>query len=271
VKVKLLDFLKKIVPGANSMEKQLEKNKDVLEKSIAIKEEIAKWLADAQYEKVSLGENCNSAWYLKESGNKKASYPFDWIFSSPAIVEHAVKDDFVSFLDKEFIFQVSENKAGHTLYHSSLFNHKNPLKSDVEYSYYQRSVDRFLKLVKNKDAHILFVFTVIQEYDKRPDWKNGFDRSFKMPIEQDLGYFKNTIRLIKEINSKSKFIFINQFTESTLALDLKDIQKDCLWLDFHSQGRNTGVKYLDDLDDRIMKNIYQGLYQEESKSFTTRF
>ena len=29
---------------------------------------------------VSLGQNCSSAWYLKQLGLKLESYPFDWIF-----------------------------------------------------------------------------------------------------------------------------------------------------------------------------------------------
>ncbi len=257
-----MSLLKKIISANNSLEKQLEQNKEILDKSLAIQKEIANWLSDAPYEKVSLGENCNSAWYLKETGNKKASYPFDWIFSSPAIVGHAIQDNFKSFLNTELIFQVNENKAGHSLYHSSLFNHKNPLKSDVEYRYYQRTTERFLTLLKRSDAHILFVFTVIQEHDKRPDWKNGFDRSFSMPKDQDLSFFEETMNIIKKVNPRSKFIFINQYTEGKLVLELQKIQEDCLWIDFYSQGRNTGVKYLDDLDDRIIKNIYQGMFQE---------
>ena len=35
---------------------------------------------------VSIGENCSSAWYLKQVGLKRASYPFDWAFSSPDII-----------------------------------------------------------------------------------------------------------------------------------------------------------------------------------------
>lgn len=76
-----------------------------------ISSKINSWLGNTGYECISLGENCNSSWYIKETDNKKASYPFDWIFSSPEIIIHAVKDDFKSFLNKAQIFPVGKKKS----------------------------------------------------------------------------------------------------------------------------------------------------------------
>jgi hypothetical protein len=48
-------------------------------------------------EVISLGENCNSAWYIKQVGLKKSSYPFDWIYCSPEIINHCIKDSFKTY------------------------------------------------------------------------------------------------------------------------------------------------------------------------------
>ena len=92
--------------------------------------EIKKWLKGHDREKKSLSQNCNVAFYLKETNCKNASYPFDWIFPSGKIVLHAIKDDFNIFIDDNLIINVSDNRAGHEFYHSYLFNHKKSLKKD---------------------------------------------------------------------------------------------------------------------------------------------
>lgn len=239
-----------------------EKHKEnILFQAKNISREIYLWICGCEYKKVSLGQNCNSAWYLKESNNKSASYPFDWIFSSQEIVLHAVKDNFKSFLDKEMIFTINKEKAGHCFYHSRMFNHKNPLNSDEEYNYYKRCVHRFKDTLHSKKP-IIFIYTVINEPDKRPSWSDGFNREIKKPVHQSIESFSKLINFIKNINPNSKFLFINQLTEGKLKIESKFINKDIIWIDFTSRGENTGVKYLDLIDDTIIKIIYQGLNKE---------
>ena len=117
-------------------------NKRLSSSLFLLKNEISEWKEQQKYTLVSLGQNCNSSWYLKETGNKEASYPFDWIFSSQKIVVDAINDRFESFIDKRNIISLWE-KAGNKIYHSSLFNHRNPVKSEEDYSYYKRVIERF--------------------------------------------------------------------------------------------------------------------------------
>ncbi len=241
-------------------------NTEVVLKATEISNTINRWLSNDYYEKVSMGENCNSSWYLKETGNKNASYPYDWIFSSGDIITHTIKDEFKSFLNKELIFHIKKNKAGHSLYHSNLFNHRNPLKSDKDYDYYERGVERFLNLLKDQEKSILFVCTVIQEKEKRLDWANGFDRDYKLPINQGLEAFTETMELIKSIHKNVKFIFINQTTEGKFNLEIDTITSDVLWIDFCSEGANSGVQYRNENDDLIMKIIYKGMFQKNDLS-----
>lgn len=235
-------------------------NSSIVLEAVDISNSLKKWLGNKNYEKVSIGENCNSAWYLKETNNKKASYPFDWIFSSSEIVNHAINDNFNAFLDKEKIFTVNKNKGGHKIYHSSLFNHRNPLTSEENYNYYVRASERFNNLIKS-EASILFVCTVIQEPQKRVSWAKGFDREIEIPNNQNIETFRSLIQNLKKRNSNCKFVFINQFTEYDPKIEFKIIDDTITWVDFYSKGKNSGVKYLDEYDDTIMKIIYKSFSQ----------
>src|ERR1700709_738096 len=46
---------------------------------------------------IGLGTLCLTSQTLKQMGFKKSSMPFDWIFSSPEMVEHAIANDFREF------------------------------------------------------------------------------------------------------------------------------------------------------------------------------
>tara|TARA_R110000822_G_scaffold73498_1_gene176603 strand:- start:28 stop:753 length:726 start_codon:yes stop_codon:yes gene_type:complete len=234
-------------------------NTNIILKAVEISNTINNWLSNVKYNKISIGENCNTSWYLKSTGNKDASYPYDWIFSNTKIVTHSIKDNFQSFLNKDLIFQVNENKAGHSLYHNGMFNHLSPLKSDNNYQYYKRASNRFIETLNNPNNNILFVCTVLPETNKRPDWASGFTSDFKLPNNQTLESFNSLIKAIKNVNSNSKFIFINQFTNNTPKIEIKTTTQDCLWLDYYSEGSNNGVQYLNELDDLVMKIIYKGM------------
>ena len=234
----------------------------VLVEAAKISNVIYDWQKDEYFEKISIGQNCNSSWYLKQTNNRKSSYPFDWIFSSSEIVTHAIKDGFVSFLDKKSIFPINNGSAGHLFYHSKMFNHKSPVNSGEDYDYYKRCVDRFINII-NSGKSIIFVCTVINEPDKRPSWSNGFDRQIRKPENQSIETFSSLIAAIKQINPNSKFLFINQLTGRELEIKHKFFTQDVIWIDFFSKGENTGVKYLNILDDTIIKIIYNGLNEKK--------
>ena len=81
------------------------------------------------------------------------SYPFDWIFSNLNMVNDCIENDFVDFLDKKQYIDIGSNsKCGHIKYHAGLFNHKNPLKNNEDYFYYERCVNRFRQLIKSQES-----------------------------------------------------------------------------------------------------------------------
>ncbi len=211
---------------------------------------------------ISLGENCNSAWYIKAVGLKKASYPFDWIYSSPEIVLDCINNQFDKYLDKSLMFKTrSGNSAGHTYYHSSLFNHKNPLKTEDDYQYYKRCVERFKK-VFDSPSEIIFVITVITETEKRSGagWAKGFDRNFKLPIKLTNNSMMEFMNTLKVNHSNAKFLFIEQLTEQDPSIEIIDKQQDnFVWIRHTSFQRNTGVFYKHKTDDAVAKIVYSAL------------
>lgn len=228
--------------------------------SIQASIKLRKWLGSYDYEKISVGENCNSSWYLKETNNKKASYPFDWIFSSPMIILDLINSDFKYFLDKNQIFSINKGEsAGHKLYHLQMFNHKNPYSSVESLNYYKRAVERFQKKLYSEDP-ILFVCTVLNESLKRKDWSNGFTSDYPLPVNQNSNDFLIFKNFLKSKNSNIKLLCVEQNTESLKrSIDIDFIDEDICWVKFNSAGKNNGVKYLNFLDDLVCKLIYFGL------------
>ena len=230
-----------------------------------VSQELKELQKNTFYEKVSLGQNCNSAWYLKSTQNKRASYPFDWIFTSFEIIEHCIQNKFNKFLDRKEIVSLSSEKAGHQLYHSSMFNHRNPLISQQNYDYYERCVVRFMNLLKN-NTPTFFICFVINEPDKRISWSKGFNNNFSLPINQDVNSANKVLELLNANLSNCKFLFINQTTEGNLSLKYDFYSKNLIWVDFTAKGKNSGLKYLDHIDDRLMKIIFNGFSTNNEKN-----
>lgn len=217
---------------------------------------------EAEHEVLSIGENCNTAWYIKLAGLKKASYPFDWIYSSPEIVAHCIKDNFKTFLDKNLIFKTrSGNSAGHTFYHASLFNHRNPLKTENDYTYYQRCVERFIKKI-NSDNNLIFIMTLVTETHKRSGagWAKGFNKNFELPFNQQIEAMTDLMYLLKSKNPKCRFLFIEQHTEQSPKIEvIASKMNDFIWIKHTAFQRNTGVFFKHKTDNAVAKILFSAL------------
>lgn len=211
------------------------------------------------YEVVSIGENCSSAWYLKELKLKDSSYPFDWIFSSPAIVNHCIESNFLDYLDKSHIFESIDKKyAGHRLYHTAMFNHRSPLKSDEDYEYYVRCCERFRVLMKSqKDC--LFVLTLINEPKKREKWANGFTKDFPREENQNIQTALPLLEKLLNIKPTSKFLIIDHYTKQKRSVSAKKVSSNIFSVTFNAAGTSNGVYYTDIIDDLGYKMIFSAL------------
>lgn len=230
-----------------------------LNRATEVQQELKEWLGTSDHEKVGLGQNCNASWYLKATENKRASYPFDWIFTTPEFIKDMLSDNFEALLNKDLLISRGLD-AGHERYHGWLFGHRNPASSAADHAFFHRCVERWNELMLSQKP-VLFVTVVLNESDKRKRWKEGFSKDFSMPKEQKLEDFKTMIQQISSRNPNCKFLFIEQYTQEPFELSVIEKNEEAFWLKFCSIDKNTGVQYLNKVDDEVMKTILKGLNQ----------
>lgn len=120
---------------------------------------------------VGLGTLCLTSQFLKQLGLKEASMPFDWIFSSPEMIHHAIRDDFKEFLDLGNVEEIpldrrphpELHRANHTFYRDHfgvhfIYNHHEPSLNDADHDYFVRCVERFRALLRSSDDVIFLQF-----------------------------------------------------------------------------------------------------------------
>jgi len=110
---------------------------------------------------ISAGTHCYAAFALKQLGLKKYSLPFDWTFSSLAMVADCLNDDFAKFLDAKYYSKIAEagdqiasNACDHLYYRdrygiTAVFNHHNPAENAQARLYLSRCVARFRHVLKS--------------------------------------------------------------------------------------------------------------------------
>ncbi|MCF8463413.1 MAG: papain-like cysteine peptidase [Flavobacteriales bacterium] len=232
-----------------------------LKRANEIQTEIKNWLGKTEHENVGLGQNCNSSWYLKATENKRASYPFDWLFTTPEIIQDMLSDNFEAFTNRNQLIPHGLD-AGHKRYHEWLFGHRNPANSDSDFEFLKRCIERWNSLMQSQKP-VAFVTVVLNEFEKRKRWRDGFSKDFSLPKNQTLTDFDSMMDKLQSINPNCKFLFIEQFTEQRFELSNLHQDERSLWIKFCSVDANTGVQYLNSVDDEIMKTIYGGLQQDQ--------
>lgn len=212
---------------------------DARKSAESVRNQIANWKAEGATP-IGMGQNCCTSWYMKQSENKFASYPFDWIVTSPEIIIDILDDDFNRLLDRSQIISKTY-RAGHSYYHDIMFGHRNPALSNDDHAYFLRCVERWKNLMKDQPP-VVFVTIVLNEVDKRKDVLNGFNGNMKPPRDQKLADFTDMISRLKRVDPNAQFLFIEQYTESDFELKIEHQTENILWLKFSVKGSNTGVQ-----------------------------
>jgi len=110
---------------------------------------------------VSLGYQCMTAHFIRETGLRRHMSPFDWLFSTPLVVEHCMKDEFADFLDQEnYVSCGSGQQWSHRIFDALydkgvLFNHHDMSDPDM-HARFRRSARRFTRMLRS-DAPKMFV------------------------------------------------------------------------------------------------------------------
>lgn len=157
---------------------------------------------------ISLGPNCQSSGVIQYLNYKKRSYPFDWILSNIKIVLDCLNDNFKNFLDKSLYFKNNKN-IGHSFYLDRFFIHRNPKDCINDYEYYERTVDRILK-IKNTQLSILFIHSIYSNLLNNENIVFYYDIQNIINLKKVLdGYFNNNLLIINYIKNINPDIKIN--------------------------------------------------------------
>lgn len=188
----------------------------------------------------SLGPRCHSASILKRLELKKASFPFDWIFSNLDMVIHCIENDFKIFLNPKYfsIRDPTSTKQQHSYYKENdddaIFNHHNPLYKK-DYNYFVRCTERFKTLLNQKGLK-LFVITYLNF------WK--IDEPFK----------NNIIEKIKKLNNYTtnygilciiQYIAEKEEEQHTFSFS---IHNNIHFLEVYTKSASNGASFLDETD-----------------------
>lgn len=207
---------------------------------------------------VSLGQNCSTAWYLKQVGVKQGSYPFDWIFTSCEIIADCIESEFTFYTNPSQLYSNNDGSAGHHRYHSRMFNHRSPLDSEDSLTYYQRCCERFIEII-NSEIPCVFVITLLNEAEKRPDWARGFAESFPLPENQSVESATSLMELIKSRNRNSRFLVIEQYTHTNWDIKYERIDKDVFHVVYSADEGSSGTRYNGELDDFCFRLLMSAL------------
>ena len=215
--------------------------------------ELRQWSGGISTELISLGQNCSVSWYIKAIGQKRASYPFDWLATSPNVLEHVLDDDFHTLLNRSQMIPLV-NDSGSRVYHAQMYGHRNPARNDADYAYYVRCVERWRDRLESSD-NITFIGIVLNEHAKRPRVSRWFTDAFVLPQVQTYEHWRPVVAAIGLRHTNSRFLFLEQYTDVPFNLSLSFPEPDVAWLRIATQGRSTGVRYLNQTDDEVMRMV----------------
>lgn len=206
----------------------------------------------------ALGPRCISSFFLKRTGLKNESYPFDWIYSSVDVIKDCISNDFKVFLDKKYYKEIDETKCGHLIYGDEEFDnlgfwaHHNLLRNEHEYQYYIRCISRFKKLLKSP-KHKLFILIFIN--DKFNDIINNKVIDFNKFLANYTSNYTLLVVIHHPNKDKNNYTFV---TENNI---------DYINLDTHAVS--AGKDFLNEEDNLYFDNILKNLYSYELDKVNT--
>jgi hypothetical protein len=106
---------------------------------------------------------------------------------------------------------------------------------------------------------VLFLTVILNESEKRKRWKKGFTKEFSMPTNQKLEDFSSMMNKLTSLNDNCKFLFVEQKTQVPFDLSIIEKSEKAMWLNFSAIDKNTGVEYIHEVDDAVMKTVLANL------------
>jgi len=220
---------------------------------------------------ISLGCRCSQSSVYKAMGARRYACPFDWIFSSAAMVSHCLRDDFRDFLDKHQYYlngtsfdaiglkpgsAPRERKLiGHNTYsemtagvgRGTIFNHRDPLHDDSDYLYIQRCVQRFRSLLGSADRKLFVVLNLNRQLWIEADFMELFRELSQKTC--------NFLLLVLDCSGKNIGPTAARMPLEELCRQSHPGQCDLLMCRLPCVGDNTGSYFRDDIDAQRVRAI----------------
>ena len=113
---------------------------------------------------LSLGSRCVCSRILRDLGLRKYAGPFDWIYSNAEMVRHALRTDFVPFLDTTQIHKAGQSFShatyGELLARKVVFPHHDPVNRDREH--FRRAVGRFRAIARSRERKLFIMAYLVK-------------------------------------------------------------------------------------------------------------
>ena len=195
---------------------------------------------------VSLGTICHTARLLHRLHHRHRSYPFDWVFTSPKIVQDILHDDFATFLNPNYYVDSEHaafagTSAGHMKYNGNFFAHKDP-RTLKDYEYYLRAVERFRELLSSHQRK-LFVMMLSPTKTEHPRELVGLGWEQQQEWIQYQGHL-----LEQEFHQHTRnfsLLFISVFPGHHLPYHTITHHSRCEFLNLYSRSPSYGAKFQD--------------------------
>jgi hypothetical protein len=208
----------------------------------------------------SFGPFCHTGNLLQKLNVKIASFPFDWLCTTPLIISDCIENNFQRFLDKTY-YSLDET-ASHTIhtYYADKFNfkkaffaHSSPLESDV-YEYFERCVNRFGVLLKCPDKK-LFIVSYMVTYTETvdPDYLSKVQQ-----LDETLS---------KHTTNYDILCIIHTPRQNTQSFTIeKQINNNITLLHLNTFSISHGVFFLDESDNTFLVNIMNSHFLFDMKN-----
>ena len=186
---------------------------------------------------ISIGPFCATAQNIKDCGQRKFAYPFDWAFSSLEIVKHCLDDRFEIFLDKSYYTKgFHENATQHTYYHklmdtevlnkrlrhtnnkpaleADFLHHDNLIRDNERYECYIRRCNRLLELIDNGENICLVYYNMYcNDTEELIAFSKHFEKYKNILVlglyqnnkTKEILYESNNCKIYQNYNSKEVF------------------------------------------------------------------
>lgn len=195
----------------------------------------------------SFGPFCHTGNLLQKLNIKIASFPFDWLCTTPLIISDCIENNFRYFLDKSYyIIDETKNHPIHKYYAENfhfdkmLFAHSNPLQPEV-YEYLKRCIRRFEILLKSEEKK-LFVISYMVTYTEKVD----LDYLSKIKTLNET--------LAKHTTNYDILCIVNTPNQNVQSFSLDKTEDNLYILRLNTYSISHGVFFLDERDNEYLVN-----------------